>query len=156
MTKVPTRTGTRNSTAHLDDLAQRRMVWRKAMTKVSRVNGCWLWTDRLNADGYGHLRCMGGVQVSAHRAVYELYRDVVVLPQFDLDHLCRVRHCVNPDHLEPVDRMTNLGRGNVGVWVFGRCRNGHDVTDPANVYVRKDTGRRCCRACATERNRRRK
>lgn len=74
--------------------------------KVERdPSGCWLWTASLADGGYGHFG-----RWKAHRYAYETLVEPV--PHgLDLDHLCRVRHCVNPSHLEPVTRAENLRRG---------------------------------------------
>ena len=79
------------------------------------------------------------------REVYELYRGPI-RNGLHLDHLCRVRSCVNPDHLEPVTQAENNRRA----WAANRrvtCFRGHDLTDPANLYLRKNGGR-LCRPCA--------
>lgn len=68
-------------------------------------NGCWIWKGYVAKHGYGYQG-----RVPAHRAVYIEHRGVIP-PGLDLDHLCRVRACVNPDHLEPVTRAENLRRG---------------------------------------------
>ncbi len=67
---------------------------------------CWLWTRALSAKGYGSL---GGSR-SAHRASWELVNGPAVVGQI-IDHLCRVRHCVNPEHLEAVTNAENVRRG---------------------------------------------
>lgn len=74
------------------------------------VGLCWEWTASLNRKGgYGSFR-VGGRLVSAHRWLWETL--VGPIPaKHDLDHLCRNRRCVNPDHLEPVTRSVNLARG---------------------------------------------
>lgn len=78
--------------------------------KVDVTATCWLWTGSINNAGYGRISVNNRPKY-AHRVMYEL----VVGPIPDglhLDHLCRVRHCVNPDHLEPVtNRENTLGRG---------------------------------------------
>ncbi len=72
------------------------------------ANGCWLWTAARNENGYP-LLWAGGKMIRAHRFSYEVH--VGSIPAgLDLDHLCRVRHCVNPAHLEPVTRSENLRR----------------------------------------------
>src|SRR5688500_6772566 len=75
-----------------------------------KVDGgdCWLWTGALDR-GYGKF-FPAGKTVRAHRWLFEQL--VGPVPDgMDLDHLCRVRACVNPDHLQPVSRRVNLNRG---------------------------------------------
>lgn len=80
--------------------------------KVERVeDGCWLWTASLTGDGYGRISLGGkfGPMGLAHRVAYELL--VGPIPEgLELDHLCRVRRCVNPEHLEPVTHAENVRR----------------------------------------------
>lgn len=71
--------------------------------------GCWLWTGPLDRQGYGRLKRFNG-NTLAHRAVYTLLVGPITYG-LTLDHLCRVRHCVNPDHLEPVTHAENCRRG---------------------------------------------
>src|SRR3990167_11363030 len=75
-----------------------------------KPGGCWLWTGYVDPRyGYGRYGAKGN-RYQAHRLVYELLRGSI--PKgVGLDHLCRVRACVNPSHLEPVDCRTNLLRG---------------------------------------------
>ena len=107
--------------------------------------GCWLWTAYLTEDGYGRCK-VGGRQRGAHRAVYEFL--VGPIPaQHEIDHLCRVRCCVNPEHLEVVTKKENVARG-VGVGVINRlrtsCKNGHPFTASNTRLVK---ARRYCRRC---------
>ncbi|MEU7240240.1 HNH endonuclease signature motif containing protein [Streptomyces sparsogenes] len=85
----------------------------------------------------------------AHRFAYETL--VGPIPEhLQLDHLCRVRHCVNPDHLEPVSSRENTRRGRSQAGINGRkthCQKGHPF-DSANTYVWK--GSRACRTCRSE------
>lgn len=116
--------------------------------------GCWLWSGAIAPNGYGSLgigqRSLSAARkIYAHRLSYELH--VGAIPEgLDLDHLCRVRHCVNPSHLEPVTRQENVRRGvgsNVGDYngKKSHCVNGH-AFDKVNTYLRP-TGGRSCRAC---------
>lgn len=70
---------------------------------------CWLWTAGKDRYGYGRITSYGK-RMGAHRYIWILYhRDV---PQgLELDHLCRVRHCVNPAHMELVTHKENMRRG---------------------------------------------
>jgi hypothetical protein len=108
-------------------------------------SGCWLWTGCLNSKGYGRFS-FGGVVQNAHRVAYQLFRGSIP-ESLHIDHLCRVRCCVNPDHLEPVTPLDNTRRGDAGKWGKAKrnCPSGHEYT-PANTYRRKD-GWRECRAC---------
>lgn len=69
-------------------------------------DGCWLWTGSRTSFGYAMLgRCN-----SMHRVFYRFL--VGPIPdRMDLDHLCMVKHCVRPDHLEPVTHGENVRRG---------------------------------------------
>ena len=79
------------------------------------IGDCWLWVGLLDEDGYGRHAHFWQVH-RAHRWLYE-YLVGPVPDGLQLDHLCRVRHCVNPDHLEPVTGAGNLRRsGAVRAW----------------------------------------
>lgn len=72
---------------------------------------CWIWTGSTIRSGYGRLMYRGE-QVLAHRRYYEHH--VGPIPEgLTIDHLCRVRACVNPDHLEPVTNAENVRRGGI-------------------------------------------
>lgn len=126
--------------------------------KVQRADGdgCWLWTGYVSGNGYGRFRKNhADPSQAAHRLTYEL--EVGPIPEgHDLDHLCRVRACVRPSHLEPVTRSENLARGDAGGWQRNkdRCDNGHPFTEE-NTYRRKDRpNRRECRTCRRDARRR--
>jgi hypothetical protein len=70
--------------------------------------GCWVWTGKLRSDGYAEL-WTGMESHLLHRLTYTLYRAEIPVG-LDLDHLCRVKACCNPWHLEPVTRSTNVRR----------------------------------------------
>ena len=109
--------------------------------------GCWLWLGSLNMNGYGKMRYLGSGNTRAHRISYKAFKGPI--PEgLELDHLCRVKSCVNPDHLEAVTHRENLLRGPGPAADNARktiCPSGHSLLDPLNVYVRR--GARTCRAC---------
>jgi hypothetical protein len=112
-------------------------------------DGCWLYRTGMTKWGYSRVRIAGSA-VMAHRFVYEHL--VGPIPTgLQLDHLCRVRCCVNPDHLEPVTGRVNILRG-IGWAALNasktHCDHGHPF-DEANTYVRANGGRQC-RRCAAD------
>lgn len=115
--------------------------------KVDRgtTDGCWLWLGAHRATGYGSFRGQ-----CSHRFAYELV--VGPIPEgLELDHLCRVRECVNPAHLEPVTRRENILRSDNFAGQRARqthCKRGHEFT-AANTYVNA-RGNRSCRTCHRE------
>jgi len=112
---------------------------------VEDANGCWLWTGPMFRNGYGHISSASFGTTLAHRAFYAHH--VGPIPDSaDLDHLCRVRHCVNPLHLEPVEHAENIQRG-VDYRLDGRCSRGHDMTEDRAYWIEPSTNRRTCRKC---------
>lgn len=74
---------------------------------VNALTGCWIWQRGVNEKGYGVLKAGGRARVKAHRLYYE--RHVGAIPEgLDVHHLCQNRRCVNPAHLEAVDRSTHM------------------------------------------------
>ena len=72
-------------------------------------SGCWLWLGAVTENGYGSIRFKKKI-TPAHRVSYTLFKGEIPAG-FELDHLCRVRCCINPDHLEPVLHKVNVHRG---------------------------------------------
>lgn len=106
-------------------------------------SGCWLWTGALKASGYGRVR-VDKREWAAHRLMYVLYVGEVA-SGLDLDHLCRVRRCVNPEHLEPVTRAVNLQRGHWPNSAKTHCPSNHPY-DAINTFI-NSRGSRECRIC---------
>ena len=117
-------------------------------------SGCWLWTGTLDRYGYGQIN-IKGVSKRAHRIVFETVRGPIPAG-LTLDHTCRMRCCVNPDHLEIVTNRENLKRGNSPSALCGRqthCKHGHPFdAENTRVQTLKKGFQRTCRVCARARN----
>jgi hypothetical protein len=128
-------------------------------SKVSEdPSGCWLWTAGTTG-GYGMFGMGGraGRMYRAHRVSYEAL--VGPIPDgLQIDHLCRVRNCVNPSHLEPVTPEENNSRGESSSAIRARqthCIAGHPFDEQNTAHI-KQAGRlfRRCQACNRDRVRR--
>jgi len=111
--------------------------------------GCWLWQGEVNARGYGRIK-RAGRKLFAHRVAHEIHKGAI--PEgTEIDHLCRVKHCVNPDHLEAVPHEINVGRGRAGARQREktRCKHGHPFSEE-NTRWRGD-GSRACKQCQRKR-----
>jgi HNH endonuclease len=108
------------------------------------MSGCWLWTGTVLDNGYAVLWNHDKWRtVPAHRISYERYRGPIP-DGLTLDHLCRVKCCVNPSHLEPVTNRVNILRGVGPTAMYARrtqCDRGHQIPD--------EKGSRQCRKCKT-------
>lgn len=105
--------------------------------------GCWLWTRSRDRDGYGWAS-LHNRTYQAHRLVYTLAVGPVPAGLV-LDHLCRVRHCVRPLHMEPVTNRENLARGDTPTG-WDRCqRCGSEFT----LITHTKTPHRRCLPCRT-------
>lgn len=111
--------------------------------------GCWLWTGFIAPNGYASIS-VEGRRAYAHRASYEAFVGPIP-PTLSIDHLCRQRSCVNPEHLEPVTARVNNLRGH-GIAAANAakttCPHGHSLAD-ARVY----RGERHCKPCGRRRSR---
>ena len=116
-------------------------------SRISRTAACWLWQGGRNNSGYGSFRGQG-----VHRYAYEKWVGPIA-PRMTIDHLCKVKLCINPTHLEAVSLRENILRGRGWVWHHVQathCPQGHPY-DAENTNHRR--GRRYCRACERARDR---
>jgi len=105
---------------------------------------CWLWNRSVRSDGYGTYYA-NGKQNYAHRFAYETL--VGPVPEgMQLDHLCRVRNCINPKHLEPVTQEENTRRA-VEANRRTACPQSHPY-DEKNTYLYH--GYKKCKTCKLE------
>ncbi len=94
------------------------MIPERIERKILKASsGCWLWLGEYNRNGYGRVK-FAGRKLMAHRVIYELVVDQIP-DGLVLDHICRNRCCVNPDHLEEVTIRENTLRGDA---VLFRCK----------------------------------
>jgi hypothetical protein len=108
---------------------------------------CWIWTGTPALTGYGTFS-FDRRKFYTHRIAYGLV--VGPIPEgLQIDHLCRVRLCCNPAHLEPVTQAENIRRGEGGIHQRARthCPSGHPY-DEENTYILPSRpNARYCRAC---------
>lgn len=122
---------------------------------VREEGECWRWVGYINttrrADGsYPRFRVKRRVYY-AHRISYLIHRGEI--PEgMQVDHLCRNKWCVRPEHLEPVTPRENMLRGNTLTAVIhrsGMCTRGHPLV-PENLKVNQKNGKARCRQCRNE------
>lgn len=129
----------------------------RLMRKIELVpfTTCWIWTGACFSNGYGNVKVPNQRKNQvAHRAVYEEIKGPVD-KSLVLDHLCKNKFCVNPDHLEAVSQKENLDRAGTidklrkAAKIRGQklnCKRGHELSG-ANLYIQSNGGRRCL-ACS--------
>lgn len=123
-------------------------ILQRFWSNIVITDGCWLWKGYINKDGYGRFKIKNR-HYMVHRFSYERYKEEI--PEgLEIDHLCRHRNCVNPEHLEAVTHLENIRRGDLSYnGALNRnkvyCLHGHEFNE-VNTYYRPN-GKRNCREC---------
>lgn len=116
--------------------------------REDNTSGCWLWVKSVGSHGYGNA-CINGRAGTAHRYAFEAFKGNIP-DGFEVDHLCKNRRCVNPEHLEAVPKALNIRRQHSGSEDLALCPRGHDRS-----FTTKDKrGWPVCSKCKAEAQRR--
>lgn len=121
-------------------------VEQRFLQYVDRTDSCWLWTGGINQHGYSKF-WDGQKLTSGHRTSFALFVGPLV-DGMEIDHLCRVRHCVNPAHLEQVTPRTNVVRSVSPAAINAaktECASGHPLA--GENLILSPEGYRYCREC---------
>ncbi|GGH34102.1 HNH endonuclease [Microbacterium album] len=118
-------------------------------SKVDKSGDCWLWTAATTY-GYGRFAITKRQMIGAHRFAWETVNGPVP-DGMVIDHLCRIRLCVNPAHMEVVTNGENVLRGEGLSALNARkthCKNGHEFTPENTIVTKNPSGNgRACREC---------
>lgn len=129
----------------IPELTEQEMTRLKRDITRDALTGCHLWTGAKSTSGYGQAH-VSGVATTVHRISWTQTNGPIPAG-LQLDHLCRTRNCVNPEHLELVTNRTNALRG-TGITAVNAhktdCKRGHSLTG-ANLVTRDNTRR--CASC---------
>lgn len=128
--------------ASFNDIENRFTIKYKVDTQ-----GCWIWTGSTLKSGYGLFTDENRKTVTAHRWAFRHFKGEIPTGAV-IDHICRVKSCVNPRHLQATTQSHNIKRS-----LFAKrrsaathCKNGHEYTAENTKYMPNRRGR-VCRAC---------
>ena len=119
-------------------------------------SGCWLWNGPISREGYGHIKSKNPitrkVTHGAHRIAYQVFIGEIPVGKV-IDHLCRVRNCINPEHLEAVSGRENVMRSSITLAFKNasktHCPQGHEYSaENTVVYSKPGYSMRSCKTCS--------
>lgn len=135
----------------------RQSLEQRFWSKVNKTESCWLWNAKIEYGGYG-IFWFNKKNVKAHRFSYEFIKGKIPIG-LTIDHLCRIRHCVNPNHLEPVSLKENVFRSENFVAKNVKkthCDRGHAFTPENTILsIRSGNRKRTCRTCKVNKSKER-
>lgn len=131
-----------------------RSVEERMLSKINKIDGCWLWTDKLSPWGYGRLT-VNNQALYAHRLSYELWVGPIPKDKPFICHHCDVPACINPIHLfagtqnDNMKDMAKKGRHVSIQLAKTQCPKGHEYNKENTIIFKYKPGRRGrkCRTC---------
>lgn len=126
-----------------------------AKIDVRGADECWPWLASIHGLGYGQFNTSKRI-MNAHIVAFELSNKKEVPAGLEVDHRCRNRLCMNPNHLEPVTKKENILRGFSPMAIQARqtsCIYGHPFTPENTYWYGKKKNHRMCLKCKARRDR---
>lgn len=130
-----------------------RRLLEKVETNINDPQACWNFTSSHGPFGYAHFTYRKRTW-HAHRACYQVWFHRPLKPSEHIDHLCRNRQCINPNHLEVVSKLENESRGKAFFNRKSYCKRGHLFTPENSSLIQSRFGgspARRCRMCSRRR-----
>lgn len=133
-----------------------RPTWVQRIFAYVRItDDCWLWLGSTTPQGYARAWSGRGRVEYVHRMVYELC--VGPIPDgLTINHLCRVRHCIHPEHLDVVSLQTNVLRSPIAQAAMNaaktHCKWGHPFSSENTYRPPNHPRSRVCRTCVIAKN----
>lgn len=115
------------------------------------AKGCWMWQGAISENGYGKFS-IRGKDIYAHRFSYETFKGPIQ-EGYVIDHMCLVKSCCNPEHLDVTIQAENVYRGINRQKLKTRCKHGHLFSEENTIRYNGEWRR--CRTCEILRSRRR-
>lgn len=122
-----------------------RVAERAATRYVEDENGCHVSTYSVASHGYAQIGWQqqgGRWVVVAHRASWVYAHGTQIPEGMTIDHLCKNRRCVNPEHLRLLSNFENARRTSGDDWPIGECKHGHP-----NKFLRRSGQKWVCAKC---------